>query len=163
MAKMEIQIGEDNPILRQRSEEVGRIDGAMKKFLKEMKKVMLKKDGLGLAAPQVGHNFRIIIVTLNYESPEAVVMAMLNPEILSFGEDVDVKEEGCLSLPGIYEKVERPTRVSVKFMDASGGEQILELSGLNARVVQHETDHLNGVLFIDRVGKAWEKGLSSFA
>jgi len=152
MAKLlEVQIGKDNPILRAKSIPVKNFDNAFKKFVKDMRLTMIKKDGLGLAAPQVGRNIRIIMVTLNSRTSHKAVTAMINPEILSFGEEVETAEEGCLSLPGIWDKVERSKNITVSFIDFDGEKQILKLEGLNARVVQHEVDHLDGILFIDRV------------
>ncbi|MFA6917915.1 MAG: peptide deformylase [Candidatus Gracilibacteria bacterium] len=152
MAKLlEIQTGENNPILRTKSVRVGKINAVLKKFAKDMRETMIAKDGLGLAAPQVGENLRMIIVTMNYGASNAIVMTMINPEILSHGEEVYIAEEGCLSLPKRFENVERFKEVVVEFTDLDGGEHTLKLANLDARVVQHEVDHLDGVLFIDRV------------
>jgi peptide deformylase len=152
MAKLlEIQTGENNPILRTKSVRVKKVDAVLKKFAKEMKDTMIHTDGLGLAAPQVGENIRVVIVTLNYGSKTASVTTMINPEILSHSDETDVAEEGCLSLPGVYKNVERASKVMVEFTDMEGENHALKLDGLNARVVQHEIDHLNAILFIDRV------------
>ena len=151
MPKLEIQTGEDNPILRKKSVAIRKFDAGLKKFAKEMRKAMLKKDGLGLAAPQVGVNERMVVVTIGYKTNNAIVTVMVNPVITEFSDETCVEEEGCLSLPGIYKKVERPRGVTVKFFDVDGGEQTLRLKDLDARVVQHEVDHLDGVLFVDRV------------
>lgn len=148
---LKVQTGENNPILRTKSLEIKKIDNVLKKFAKDMKATMLKLDGLGLAAPQVSENIRMVIITLNYGSPNAIVTTMINPEILARGDEVELAEEGCLSLPGIYKNVERPSEITVKFSDLDGSDFILKLSGLNARVVQHEVDHLDAILFTDRV------------
>lgn len=158
MAKiLKVQTGENNPILRTKSVDVKKIDAVLKKFAKNMKATMLKLDGLGLAAPQVGENIRMVIVTLNYGSKNESVTTMINPEILSYGDEVEVTEEGCLSLPGTYGNVERSVEITVQFTDLSGEKFVLKLEGLNARVVQHEIDHLNAILFTDRV-KARKNG-----
>lgn len=157
MKILKIQTGENNPILRTKSVEVKKIDIVLKKFAKDMKATMLKLDGLGLAAPQVGENLRMVIVTMNYGSKNATVTTMINPEILSYGDEVEIAEEGCLSIPGVYGNVERPTELVVQFSDLEGEKFVLKLSGLNARVVQHEMDHLNAILFTDRM-KAGRKG-----
>ncbi len=112
--------------------------------------------GIWLAAPQVGITKRIIVVSLisdredKDEKPYQTVM-MINPEILEFGNEKDREEEGCLSLPGMRGEVERPTSLKVKFTDKDGKTKTLFLEGLPARIVQHEVDHLNGVLFIDKL------------
>lgn len=158
MAKiLEIQTGEKNPILRTKSVPIKKIDSAVKKFAKDMKATMIEKDGLGLAAPQVARNIRLIIVTLNHGTPHATVTTMLNPKILSHSEETELAEEGCLSLPGKWEKVERPFCVAVEFTNLEGEKHILKLEHLNARVVQHETDHLDGILFVDRVKEMKKK------
>jgi len=150
MKKLQIQTGEKNPILRTVSKEIKKIDTILKKFAKDMKITMIEDDGLGLAAPQVGKNIRMIIVTLNYKTKQEVVVTMINPKILSHGDDMAIDEEGCLSLPEIYEKVARYTKIVVEFLNLDGSKQVLALGDLNARVVQHEVDHLDAILFIDR-------------
>ncbi|MFA7685940.1 MAG: peptide deformylase [Candidatus Gracilibacteria bacterium] len=158
MAKLlTIQIGENNPMLRTASVPVKKFDAVLKKFAKEMRETMIKLDGLGLAAPQVGENIRMIAVTMNYGSKNASVTIMINPEILSHGDETEVAEEGCLSLPGTYGKVERYKNIVVAFTDIDGEKYVLKLAELNARVVQHETDHLNAVLFIDRIKQSKKK------
>jgi peptide deformylase len=151
MAKLKIITGKDNPILRAVSEPVKNFDSALKKFAKEMKVAMEKAKGLGIAAPQVGKNWRVFWVTLGYKDEQEVCVAMVNPEIVWSSEEMEIDEEGCLSLPGDYGKVERPRAVKVEFFDLDGGRQVFELEGLDARVVQHEKDHLDGVLFIDKL------------
>jgi peptide deformylase len=190
MAKLKVQTGTDNPILRQRSEEVSdlraltpELSMKLSDLLKAMKKSIAAEKGLGLAAPQVGENLRTILVRIGADSDKEVLFIMVNPEILEMSasdhdlnsvttEMVDAKElpfgsevgeEGCLSLPGSYVNVARASDIVVKFRDGSslikgrGGkrvedlsEMVLELKGLNARVVQHEVDHLNGVLICDK-------------
>lgn len=151
MAKTEIITGADNPILRGKSEVLKNFDSGLKKLVKKMREQMLKSKGLGIAAPQIGENVRVCLVVLNYDTPNEIVLPMVNPEIVSHGEEEVLGEEGCLSLPGVYAKIDRWNKVSVEFCDVNGGKQVLCLEGLNARVVQHEIDHLDGVLFIDRI------------
>lgn len=148
---MQIITGANNEVLRTKSEPVENFDSGLKKLIKKMREQMKKAKGLGLAAPQVGENIRVCVVVLNYDTPSEMIIPMVNPEILSHGEEEVLGEEGCLSLPGIYAKVERWGEISVEFCDVGGGKHILQLNGLNARVVQHEIDHLDGVLFIDRI------------
>jgi peptide deformylase len=154
MAKLlEIQTGEKNPILRKKSVKIKKIDSALKKFAKDMKMTMIEKDGLGLAAPQVASNIRMIIVTLNSKSNHERVTIMINPVILEYGEEIVVAEEGCLSLPGQWMEVERFKNITAEYMSLEGETHVLKLDNLNARVIQHEIDHLDGILFIDRVNE----------
>jgi peptide deformylase len=151
MAKLKIVVGEDEEVLRAMSRPIDRFDNALKLFAKDMKRAMEKAKGMGIAAPQVGKNVRVFWVTLDYKEPNEMCIAMVNPEIVWSSEEKEIDEEGCLSLPGVYGKVERPRAIKVEFFDLDGGRQVLELEGLDARVVQHEKDHLDGVLFIDKL------------
>lgn len=161
MAKLKIVTGENNPILRAMSVPVKKLDAGLKKFVKELKETMVAAKGLGIAAPQVGKNIRVFLVVMNYDTDHQVTVTMVNPEIVSHGAEVYEAEEGCLSLPGVYGQVERFKKVTVSFFGVDGVQQVLNLSGLNARVVQHENDHIDGVLFIDRMKeKELRKGLA---
>ena len=160
MAKLKIITGEKNPILRAVSEPVKKFDAALKKFARDLKETMVKAKGLGIAAPQVAKNIRVFVVVLNYKTDSQVAVTMVNPEILEHGAEITVAEEGCLSLPGIFGRVERFQNVVVKFFDLEGGMHILELEDLNARVVQHENDHLNGVLIVDKLVKGKKDNLA---
>lgn len=165
MAKLSIITGINNPILRAESVKVAKFDSALKKFVKDLKDTMVAAKGLGIAAPQVGKNIRVFITTLGYEyesdehgegKMKGRALTMVNPEILAVSEEMEVGEEGCLSLPGEYGKVERYKQIKVEFFSEEGVRQVLELQGLDARVVQHENDHLDGILFPDRM-RAGEK------
>jgi peptide deformylase len=151
MAKLNIQTGTDNKILRTRSERVQKADKKISKLVDNMRETLLLEHGLGLAAPQVGKNIRVIIVRMNFDTPEEMIRPLINPEILYTSKETMVAEEGCLSLPECYKPVERFKKIRVRFDDIHGASQILELEDLNAHIVQHEVDHLNGVLFTDRV------------
>ena len=151
MTKLSIETGTDNQILRTKSSPIERIDKSIKKLAKDMMETMIKSNGMGLAAPQIGVNKRLIVVLFNYDTDHEMVLPLVNPEIQSFSKEANKGEEGCLSLPGIYKPVERSSHVRLKFQDLKGNTQILELDDMNARVVQHEIDHLDGVLFVDRV------------
>lgn len=151
MAKLKIITGEDNPILRAVSEPVKKFDDELKKLVKDMKETLIKAQGLGLAAPQVGMNLRIFVMILDYKKQDEKVIAMINPEILEHSFDTEIAEEGCLSVPKLFADVERFRSLKVMFFDVEGIRQVVELSGLDAREVQHEYDHLDGVLFVDRV------------
>lgn len=151
MTKLEIQTGVENPILRAKSKHVKKFDASLKKFAKEMKEAMLREDGLGIAAPQVGMNIRAFIVVLDYNKKSERILAMINPEIIVKSEEMEEGEEGCLSIPGQFAKVMRHKEITVEFYDLEEVRQVLNLRHLNARVVQHENDHIDGVLFVDRL------------
>lgn len=156
MRKKKILRGVDNPLLRERAEEVRKFGSELRKLVGDMKKTMQKAKGLGLAAPQIGVLERVFLVTLSHQQKGEIVVAMVNPEILFESEDLCLGEEGCLSIPGEYAKVLRPCAVKVRFFDVEGNEMMMDLEGLDARVVMHENDHLNGVLFVDRIEEQGE-------
>lgn len=147
MKALEIVKGEDNPILRAVSEPVVRFDGELKRFVKEMERAMVKAKGIGIAAPQVGRNVRVFLAVFDEGK---LTVPMVNPRILEFSEEKAVAEEGCLSLPGVYVNVERALAVRIEFFSVDGARGELSLKDLNARVVQHELDHLDGVLIVDK-------------
>lgn len=151
MTKLKIETGADNPVLRQKSIKIDKIDRSIKKLAKDMLQTMNEKNGLGIAAPQVGVNKRMFITTINEGKENQVLITMVNPEILELSEATETGEEGCLSIPGVYKPVERPRGAKVKYTDLKGNHHVLEFEGLNARVIQHENDHLDGILFIDKV------------
>lgn len=142
---LEIKKGRENPVLRKKSKEVKSITKRMVKFIKEMEKAMEAEKGVGLAAPQVGENIRLILVTLDNKK----VIPMVNPVIISCSKDAEYNEEGCLSLPGEWGQVERYKEVTVIYRDDKNRKCALKLDGFNARIVQHEIDHLDGILFTD--------------
>jgi len=151
MTVLKIQTGPENPILRKKSTPIENIDKSIKKLAKDMVETMNANNGLGIAAPQVGINKRMFITTINIGQDNEGLITMINPEIEFLNEEMESGEEGCLSLPELFKQVTRHKNVRVKYKDLKGNEHILELEGLNARVIQHETDHLDGILFIDRV------------
>jgi peptide deformylase len=144
---LKIQTGTDNPILRTVSKPVEAITKKTIKLIKDMEEAMEKEKGVGIAAPQVGENVRIFIALLDQKHR----VAMINPEFLNHNEILASAEEGCLSLPGEWGQVERYTEVTIRFLDPKGRENTLKLKGFNARVVQHEMDHIDGILFVDHV------------
>jgi peptide deformylase len=113
---------------------------------------MYSSDGIGLAAPQVGIHKQLIVIDCEPDKPEAPPLILINPEIKGFGKILCKDEEGCLSIPGVYLDVERPETIEVSFKDENGKLRTIKASGLLARAIQHEMDHLHGVLFVDRVG-----------
>lgn len=151
MTVLKIEKGTDNKILRTKSTPVEKIDKKVKKLIDNMFDTIKNEKGLGLAAPQVGTNKRIILVRLNHDTPQEMIIPLINPEIISESDEKVVGEEGCLSVPGIYKAVERYKKIRTKFQDIKGNTQILELEDLDARIIQHEIDHLDGVLFVDLV------------
>lgn len=142
---LHLETGQDNEILRKKSEPVKEITKKTQKFIKEMEKTMKMENGVGLAAPQVGENSRVIVVLLNSEN----VTPMINPEIIEYSDEVELGEEGCLSLPGMWGQVKRYKTITLRYKTPKNQNVTLKLEGFNARIVQHEIDHLDGVLFTD--------------
>lgn len=124
-----------------------------------MRVKMFEADGVGLAAPQIGKNIRMFVMNMNSGGKDAVVVAVVNPIIVSHSAATVVAEEGCLSIPGLYGKVERWKELVMEYTDLDGDRRVLKLAGMNARVVQHEVDHLDGVLFIDKLSDGKEEEL----
>jgi peptide deformylase len=144
-----------DPILRQQSAPVEDVTDATRRFMDRMLKTMYEAPGIGLAAIQVGEPRRIITIDVSRdEDTPRTPMFLVNPEILwSSEEERSSYEEGCLSIPDYYAEVERPARVRFRYLDYDGKPQEQEADGLLATCVQHEIDHLNGVLFIDYLSK----------
>jgi len=143
-----------DPVLRTRAREVDRFDDELREEVRRMGQLMHDAMGIGLAAPQVGVSHRVLVYRVEPESP---LNALVNPEIVWSGEETETLEEGCLSLPAVHVDVERPVHVRVKARDEHGEEIVVEASGLEARVIQHELDHLDGVLILDRTTKDQRK------
>jgi peptide deformylase len=138
-----------DPVLRRVAEPVTGMTDELRRLIEDMFDTMYAEEGVGLAAPQVGIPQRVIVVDAREDDLQP--FALINPEITSFSADVDRAEEGCLSIPGLREIVERPYAVSVRGLDRDGAPIEFEAAGLLARILQHEVDHLDGVLFVDRV------------
>ncbi len=147
---LKLQTGADNQVLREKSKPITQITKAHKKLVKDMEKTMIKQSGIGLAAPQVGVNIRLLVARLNSNTDNELSIHMINPEITTCSDEKVVAEEGCLSLPKQWGDVERSKEIHVRFQDIRGDSRSLRLEGLNARVIQHEIDHLEGVLFTDK-------------
>ncbi len=152
MAILEILTAPD-PRLRQVSAPVSVVDDAVRALMDDMLETMYEAEGIGLAAIQVNVAKRIIVMDLAGEDEEPAPRFYVNPEILDPSEETSVYQEGCLSVPEFYEEVERPVRCRVRFLDYQGAEQTIDAEGLFATCIQHEMDHLNGVLFIDRISR----------
>ncbi len=142
-----------DPRLRQMSAPVEVVDDGVRALMDDMLETMYEAKGIGLAAIQVNVAKRIIVMDLAGEGEEAKPMYFVNPEILNPSEETTLYQEGCLSVPEFFEEVERPARCRVRFRDYHGQEQVLDAEGLLAICIQHEMDHLNGVLFIDHISR----------
>ncbi len=136
-------------VLRKPAEEVKEIDEELRLLIADMFETMYDAEGIGLAAPQVGLSRRVMVVDVREEGSEP--LALVNPRIVEASPETDKGEEGCLSIPGISAVVERPARVVVEALDPEGRSLRIEGEGLLARCLQHEIDHLDGILFIDRL------------
>jgi len=140
-----------NPVLKKKAQKIDVISDEIKTLADDMLETMYAIDGIGLAAPQVGRLVRLIVIDVKWrkDTQEKEPIIMINPEICDRSEELNTYCEGCLSVPGQYEEVTRPKRVTFKYTDTDGAEHKVEADGLLATAVQHETDHLEGKLFID--------------
>jgi peptide deformylase len=136
-----------DPVLKSRATEVDRFDESLRRQISRMAGIMGDALGVGLAAPQLGISQRLLVYRVG---PDAPVIVLANPEIEWASGDEEIIDEGCLSIPGITVDVERPVYVRVRARDEEGTDRLIEASGLEARVIQHEMDHLDGVLILDR-------------
>lgn len=141
-----------NPILRKKVKPINKIDAGLKKLAHDMLETMHKADGIGLAGPQIGKSISIFVADISPIQEEMKPMVFLNIEILEFFGSSPYNE-GCLSIPGVVGEVIRPEKIKIRYMDLSGRRQEGMAEGVLARVIQHETDHLNGKLFIDYMTK----------
>ena len=139
--------------LRLLSKPVAKIDAATKQLVEDMFDTMYDAPGIGLAAIQIGEPRRIVTMDLAKKDEPKEPQVFINPEIVSKSGDKNIHEEGCLSIPEYYEEVERPAEIKVKYLDLEGKPQELHADGILATCLQHEIDHLNGVLFIDHLSK----------
>ena len=151
MSKKKIII-EPDPILRKKCEPLENVDDDTRKLMNDMLETMYKAPGIGLAAIQVGILKRIVVIDISKEE-EKNPLFLANPEIIYKSKNTSVYEEGCLSLPGQFAEIERPAECHIKYIDYNGKEKKLETKGLLATCIQHEIDHLNGILFIDYLSK----------
>jgi len=152
MAKREILIIPDKR-LRLKSEPIAAIDKSIRALVDDMFETMYEAPGIGLAAIQIGVAKRVVTMDLAKKDEPKAPQVFINPELTWKSEEKATYEEGCLSIPEYYEEVERPTGVKVKFLDLAGKPQEIEARGLLATCLQHEIDHINGVLFIDHISK----------
>ncbi|OQX82925.1 peptide deformylase [candidate division KSB1 bacterium 4484_87] len=145
-----------NPILRMKAKRVEKVDHRIRQLVNEMIEIMRDEEGIGLAAPQVAESISLLVVDHSLIEEDGEPSAYLNPEILA-AEGESVFEEGCLSIPDVREDVKRPEVISVRYEDIDGNIHEKKVDGLLARVLQHEIDHLNGILFVDRISPVKKK------
>ncbi len=137
--------------LRTNAKRISKVDIDTRTLAKEMLQSMYAAKGIGLAAPQVGISKELLVIDINFEDSAAEPLILINPEITAFGSTLNSYEEGCLSIPGVYLNVVRPSTIKLKFRDDMGRPRKMNADGLLARCIQHEVDHLRGILFLDRV------------
>jgi peptide deformylase len=153
MSVMPIITLPDEKILRQPSAPLKRVDEEARRLFDDMLETMYDAPGIGLAAIQIGVPRRAVVLDLSKEGEESKPLFLANPEIVWVSETMGDYEEGCLSIPDFYEMVERPRDIKVRYLDRMGEPHEITASGLLATCLQHEIDHLNGVLFIDHISK----------
>ena len=139
-----------DPVLKSSATPVDRFDDSLRRQVSRMAGLMNDALGVGLAAPQLGLSQRLLVYRIG---PDAPLIALVNPRVEWVSEDLETLDEGCLSIPGITVDVDRPLHVRVRAQDEEGDERLVEASGLEARVIQHEMDHLDGVLILDRTSR----------
>lgn len=142
-----------DPLLKKISKPVDKVDDKLRAFMDDMLETMYAAPGIGLAAVQVGKLYRILVIDLSPEDEEPHPRYFVNPEIIWTSEELNIYNEGCLSIPEQYADIERPTECKVRYLDYNGKEHEDHLDGLLATCIQHEMDHLDGVVFIDYLSK----------
>jgi len=152
MSKRKIVI-EPDPILRKKSETLEKVDDELRGLLDDMLETMYSAPGIGLAAVQLGILKRLIVIDVSKEKDKKNPLFLINPEIIYKSKSTSIYEEGCLSLPGHFAEIERPAECHIKYIDYNGKDQQIKANGLLSTCIQHEVDHLNGVLFIDYLSK----------
>ncbi|MDF1585663.1 peptide deformylase [Marinimicrococcus flavescens] len=139
------------PVLKKPAAPVKAVDDALRRLMDDMLETMYAAPGIGLAAPQIGVSRRVIVVDVSRENEPDAPLRLCNPEILWRSEEEEIAEEGCLSLPDQYGEVRRPAMVRVRYLDEAGKSREIEAAGLLGRCLQHEIDHLDGILFTDHL------------
>ena len=150
MALLDVLVAPD-PRLKLKAKPVEKVDDQIRKLMDDMLETMYVAPGIGLAAPQVGETVRVIVADASREGEEKQPFRMANPEILWHSDELATYNEGCLSLPEHYADVTRPAEIRVRYLDQDNEMRTLEAKGLLATVIQHEMDHLDGVLFVDHI------------
>tara|TARA_B110000438_G_C15721373_1_gene609987 strand:+ start:382 stop:903 length:522 start_codon:yes stop_codon:yes gene_type:complete len=144
---------EPDPILRKKCDPLEKVDDDTRKVLSEMLETMYDAPGIGLAAVQIGILKRLVVIDLSKDEEKKNPLFLINPVITQRSKTTSIYEEGCLSLPGQFAEIERPSECFLEYIDYNGKEQELKADGLLATCIQHEVDHLNGILFIDYLSK----------
>ena len=144
---------EPDPILRRKSENLEKVNNELRKLMDDMLKTMYAAPGIGLAAVQVGILKRLIVIDVSKDEKNKAPLFLVNPQITYKSKSTSIHEEGCLSLPGYFAEIERPSECHVDYLDYNGKKKNLKADGLLSTCIQHEVDHLNGILFIDYLSK----------
>ena len=144
---------EPDPILRKESAPIEKVDNDLRKLLDDMLETMYAAPGIGLAAVQIGILKRLIVIDISKDKEKKNPLFLINPEIVSKSKNTSMYEEGCLSLPGHFAEIERPSECQINFLDYNGKKKEITAKGLLSTCIQHELDHLNGILFIDYLSK----------
>ncbi|MBF2034525.1 MAG: peptide deformylase [Leptolyngbyaceae cyanobacterium T60_A2020_046] len=138
-------------VLRQPAKRIAKVDDEIRQLVRDMLQTMYSSDGIGLAAPQVAVNKQLIVVDVEPDNPDKPPLVLINPKVTRVSKQISTGQEGCLSIPGVYLDVVRPDAIEVSFKDEHGRPQKIQATDLLARCILHEIDHLNGVMFVDRV------------
>tara|TARA_B100000575_G_C23141374_1_gene664325 strand:- start:3192 stop:3716 length:525 start_codon:yes stop_codon:yes gene_type:complete len=146
-------IFEPNPILRKKSENLNAVDDDLRKLMDDMLETMYAAPGIGLAAVQIGILKRLIVIDISKDEQKKNPLFLVNPIINFKSKETSIYEEGCLSLPGYFAEIERPAECHISYIDYAGKKKDLKATGLLSTCIQHEIDHLNGILFIDYLSK----------
>ena len=152
MAQRKIII-EPDTILRKKSDPLEKVDNELRKLMDDMLETMYAAPGIGLAAVQIGILKRMVVIDISKEKEKKNPIFLINPEIVYKSKKTSIYEEGCLSLPGYFAEIERPAECQIEYLDYNGKKKEMKVDGLLATCIQHEVDHLNGVLFIDYLSK----------
>jgi peptide deformylase len=152
MAVLELVTAPD-PRLKSVSQPVANIDKKLRRFMDDMVETMYAANGIGLAAIQIGVPQRVAVIDLDPKGPNSKVIYLVNPKIIRASDELSTYHEGCLSVPEIWDDVKRPARLTVEYQDENGATQTVDADGLFATCVQHEIDHINGLLFIDHLSR----------
>ena len=144
---------EPDPFLRQKSTKVQEVNNEIRTLMDDMLETMYNAPGIGLASIQVGVPKRVIVIDLSRDGEKKTPLYFVNPEIITNSNNDAAYEEGCLSVPGQFAEISRPDKCKVKYLDYNGNEKIVDTQGLLATCIQHEMDHLEGILFIDYLSK----------
>lgn len=142
-----------HPVLKKKAQPVTEVTDAERKLLDDMLETMYDAPGIGLAAPQVGVSKRMLVIDIARDGEAAQPMKIINPEIIEASEDLATYEEGCLSFPDQFAEVKRPARAKIRYLDETGAAHEIDADGLLATCIQHEIDHLDGIVFVDHLSQ----------